>query len=60
MITSELIDLWLDFSNIPINEHDEIEEDFYLWEKGTDRFSIWSWFDDKLPNGLVANFLVGA
>lgn len=39
--------------DIPINSDNEIEADFYGWEKGTYRFDIWHWFDEKLPNGIV-------
>lgn len=46
--------LWDKFSNVPINENDEIEEDFHVWEKGTDRFSIWRWFDDTHSEGIIA------
>ncbi len=57
---AELEKMWDDFGNIPTNSNDEIEVDFYYWEKGTYRFDIWHWFDEKLPHGLVANFHVGA
>lgn len=45
--------IWLAFGDIPINNDDEIETDFYCWEKGTYRFEIWHWFDEKLPNGIA-------
>ncbi len=45
--------IWSEFGDIPINENDEIEQDFYHWEKGTNRFDIWHWFDEKLPNGIA-------
>jgi hypothetical protein len=45
--------IWEEFENIPINKNDEIEQDFYFWEKGTYRFDIWNWFDEKLPNGVA-------
>lgn len=44
--------LWDDLSHIVINDDDEIESDFYCWEKGTPNFEIWHWFDEKLPDGL--------
>lgn len=44
--------LWNDLSHIPINEDDEIESDFYCWEKGITNVGIWHWFDEKLPDGL--------
>ena len=52
MKIADLEKLWDEFSNIPINIEDEIEEDFYFWKKGTYRFDIWHWFDEKLPNGI--------
>ena len=44
--------MWSDFRDISINNNDEIELDFYYWEKGTDRFDIWQWFDEMYPNGI--------
>lgn len=52
MKIADLEKLWDEFSNIPINIKDEIEEGFYGWEKGTYRFDIWQWFDEKLPSGI--------
>ncbi|HFF5442341.1 TPA: hypothetical protein ACGDVI_004078, partial [Acinetobacter baumannii] len=46
--------LWEEFGNTPINNDDEIEEDFHLWGKGTDRFIIWHWFDDQLEHGVIS------
>ena len=57
----ELKILWEDFGNTPINNDDEIEEDFIIdlseslyikWEKGASRFDIWHWFDEHCPNNL--------
>jgi len=45
--------MWSAFADIPINLDDEIESDFCWWEKGTYRFDIWHWFDEKLPNGIA-------
>ena len=52
----ELEKMWSAFADIPINLDDEIESDFYWWEKGTYRFDIWHWFDKNLPNGIVKDF----
>jgi hypothetical protein len=38
MTIQKLDKMWEEFSNIPKNIEDEIEEDFYCWEKGTYRF----------------------
>lgn len=60
MKIEELEKMWNEFSDIPINLDDEIEENFYWWKKGTYRFDIWHWFDEELPNGLVADFNIDA
>ncbi len=60
MTKVELEKMWTEFGDIPINIDDEIELDFYWWEKGTYRFDIWHWFDEKLPNGLVVDFNIDA
>jgi hypothetical protein len=49
----ELKKMWEEFADTPINRDDEIETDFYCWKKGTYRFEIWHWFDEKLQNGLA-------
>ena len=53
MEIAELEKMWEEFSYIPINNDDEIEQGFYCWEKGTYRFEIWHWFDEKLPIGIA-------
>lgn len=44
--------LWELLGNVPVNSEDEIEQNFYIWEEGTDKFEIWHWFDDKFEEGL--------
>jgi hypothetical protein len=53
MILDGLEKMWNEFADIPIQNGDEIELDFYCMEKGTYRFEIWQWFDEKLPNGIA-------
>jgi hypothetical protein len=38
--------LWGIFGEVPINDKDEIVEEFLWFKKGTDRFHIWHWFED--------------
>lgn len=44
--------LWDKLSEVPINNNDEIEEDFMCFPAGTDRLDVWHWFDDRCENGL--------
>lgn len=46
--------LWAWFANVPINDQDEIMEDFLGWDAGTDRFEIWHWFDAHYFGGVHA------
>jgi hypothetical protein len=55
MTIANLEKMWEEFGHIPNSTDDEIEVDFYWWEKGTYRFDIWHWFDEKLPNGIAKN-----
>lgn len=48
----ELRELWKEFSEVPINNDDEIERGFLHFEKGTDRFEVMAWFDEQCPNGV--------
>lgn len=52
MNNNKLRELWYAFTDIPIDEEECIDVDFYIWSKGTDRFAIWHWFDAYLPNGI--------
>lgn len=39
--------MWEKLGDIPINENEEIEEDFLHFKKGTDKFDIWHWVEEK-------------
>ena len=49
----DLENLWEIFGDIPINDDDQIEEDFLGFEKGTNRFDVWHWFDERYPGGVI-------
>lgn len=49
--------LWQLFGDIPINNDDEIEEDFLCFPVGTYRFDVWHWFDERCPNGLAVDLM---
>lgn len=45
-IPKEARELWCEFGDIPMNPETEcIEEDWYIFPKGTHRFDIWKWFE---------------
>jgi hypothetical protein len=41
----------------PVNENDEIEEDFLDFPSGTDKFDVWHWFDERCPNGVAEDLM---
>ncbi|MGM9779769.1 MAG: hypothetical protein ACI3ZD_15770 [Prevotella sp.] len=47
-----LEELWDQFSEVPVNNDDEIEEDFLFFSAGTSKFDVWHWFDERCPNNL--------
>lgn len=44
--------LWQAFEEIPVNNDDEIEMDFLNFPKGTSKFDVWHWFDERCPHNL--------
>lgn len=53
MSLEELRKLWNEFSDVPVDNNDMIEREFMGFPAGTDRFEVWSWFDDRCPNGIM-------
>lgn len=53
MPIEELKKLWKEFSEVPVDNEDNIEKDFRDFPAGTDRFEVLSWFDDMCPNGMM-------
>ena len=51
-IDAALEQLWDAFGDVSINEDECIKEDFLHFPKGTDRFTVWHWFDDCHSVGI--------
>lgn len=50
--------LWHDFGDIPIDDDENIDEDFHIFPKGTNRYDIFHWFEETFEDfvvGLVIN-----
>ena len=49
--------LWEELDNIPFDENDQMElilaEDWNGFERGTDRNTIWQWFNEQHSKGIV-------
>lgn len=45
--------LWEELSDVPLDNTGEIiEDDFYIWKKGTLKDDIWYWFDKRVQGGI--------
>ncbi|WP_418821641.1 hypothetical protein [Phocaeicola plebeius] len=53
-----LKELWRKFSEVEVNENDEITKDFLSFPAGTDKFAVWHWFDERCPNNLHDDLMV--
>lgn len=53
----ELQELWDKLGDIPVNNDDEIEEDFLNFPAGTSKFDVWHWFDERCPNGVAEDLM---
>ena len=50
---SLLEDLWKTLTDIPMNpETEDMDEDWFIFPKGTNRESIWHWFDEQHSKGI--------
>lgn len=47
-----LSQLWEKLGDIPVNDNEEIEENFLNFPIGTSKFDIWHWFDERCANNL--------
>lgn len=56
-ILKTIEELWDNFSEIDIDNDDNITEPFLDFEVGTSRFDIWHWFDERCPNGVVKDLI---
>ena len=50
---SLLEDLWRTFTDVNIDEDEYIEQNWFIFEKGTHREYIWHWFDERHSKGVA-------
>lgn len=45
--------LWEKLGNVYVDETGVyIDQDFYIWKKGTEKEEIWHWFDVRVTGGI--------
>ena len=43
---------WEKFMEVPKDQGDNLEEDFFIWHEGTAGAFIWEWFDKRHTGGV--------
>ena len=51
--------LWAQLGDIPVTEDDDfvIEEDGTVFEKGTDKFEVWHWFEETFDVSVATDLM---
>ena len=55
-IEALLKDAWKTLTDIPIDPDEKTEVDWFIFPAGTDRETIWHWFDERYPKGVACLF----
>ena len=55
---TEIEKLWELLGEVPVNDDDEIEEEFLGFLEGTHKEEVWHWFDEVYPAG-VCRLMIG-
>lgn len=55
----EIERLWELMGEVPVNNDDEIEEDFLGFPEGTHKEEVWHWFDEAYPAGVCRLIMGG-
>ena len=49
--------LWKELGDIPVNEYEEIDIDWNIFEKGTSIEYIWSWFEENFDVSVAKDLM---
>jgi hypothetical protein len=49
--------LWVEFSDTPTNEDDELDADFLHFKKGQDRHDVWHWFESQFDVSVAEDLM---
>lgn len=50
-------DLWEEFGDVPIDNDDYTERDWYSFPRGTNRFEIWTWFEEAFDLSVAIDLM---
>jgi len=50
----QLKELWVKLGDVPVNGDGMLDVPFLHWPRGTDRETIWHWFDEEYVHGVAS------
>ena len=50
-------DLWKELGDVPIDDKEDIDEDWYSFKRGTCIFDIWSWFEEMFNLSVAIDLM---
>ncbi len=53
----ELLGLWKQLGNVPIDEDENTEADFLHFKKGTPKEEIWHWFESQNEEFIIGKLM---
>lgn len=48
---------WNLLGDVAVDENDDIDEDFLIFDKGTDKFYIWDWFEENFDTQIGGKYI---
>lgn len=49
--------LWAEFSDVPVDQNEELEEPFLRFPKGTHREDVWHWFEANFDLSVATDLM---
>ncbi|QUH21775.1 hypothetical protein [Alkaliphilus sp. B6464] len=50
----EIEDIWDHLGDIPIDEDECLDDNYFIWTKGSDKYEdVWRWFDSNHSKGVA-------
>ena len=50
--------IWQELGDVPVDDDNRLDEDFFIWTKGTDRYVVWSEIE-QLYDVSIGEDLIG-
>jgi len=48
---------WEMLGDVPVTEDDDLDDDFLIFDKGTDKFDVWHWFEENFDTQIGGKYI---